>query len=442
MKLVFYGGAKEVGRSCILLQSESSNLLLDAGVKLGKELELPSIPDDILQKLDGIIITHTHLDHVGLLPIKFSNSKVKIFATKPTRDLLHVLLSDFHRLQNKEKKLFSSRDIDNVMKKIQVLEYNTDTQFKDISFRFLEAGHILGSAMVLIQPEKRVYVEDNVNRGKLLYTGDFNISSSKILNSCERNLSVENLVIEATYSGKEDVFPSQKELINRFSESIKSTLTKNGIVIIPAFAVGRAQEILILLHDLIKAKRIPECNIYIDGMLKKALRIYRQNVIYAKRELQLRILLNEEDPFKSKYFKVSRKKDKSDIQKPCIIVTTSGMITGGPIINYLKMFGGDENNKLIFIGYQAEGTNGRKILDGQKVIEFENEQIEVKLHVEQHRFSGHSDRNGLLSFIKSIKGLKKIFLVHSEQEKAEEFAKALSKKYEVVVPELFLEYKL
>ncbi|MEM3372625.1 MAG: MBL fold metallo-hydrolase RNA specificity domain-containing protein [Candidatus Anstonellales archaeon] len=442
MKLIFYGGAKEVGRSCIYVEEKNSSILLDAGIKLGNQIELPLIPDEIVKKIDNIIITHTHLDHVGFLPIKFSDKNVNIYSTKPTRDLLHVLLSDFYRLQSQEKKLFSLKDIDSIMKKIKPIEYYKDINFDGLSFRLLEAGHILGSAMVLLNPERRVYVDDVYHRGKLLYTGDFNITLSRILNSCERNINVENLIIETTYGGKEDIFPSQKEIVNNFVKSLNETLTNNGVVIIPAFAVGRAQEILILLNDLIKAKKILECNIYLDGMLKKALKIYRQNVIYAKKEIQLRILLNDDDPFKSKFFKVSKKKDKSDVKGPCIIVTTSGMVSGGPIINYLKKFGKDANNKIIFIGYQAEGTNGRKILNGERVIEFENEKIEINAKIEQHRFSGHSDRNGLLSFINSIKGLKRIFLVHSEKEKAEEFAKCLSKKFDVIIPDLCEEYSI
>ncbi len=429
MKLKFFGGANEVGRNCVLCATDKSRVLLDCGVMLGKEIAYPLITPEEVKDIDAIIVTHAHLDHIGYLPFIVDYGSFKIYCTKPTRDLIPVLLSDFRRI-NKGRMNFTTKNVEKLLARIKMCDYNQEVKIsEDFKFRLKDAGHILGSAMV------------DINDGKLLYTGDFNTLSNRLLNGCAKDLRAETLIMESTYSGKEDVFESQKEIIKKFADSLKETLEKRGIVIIPSFAVGRAQNILLLIADLMKSKVVPEAPIYLDGMIKKANRIHRQNVIYAKRELQLRILVNEEDPFKSSYFKVSRKKDRSDIQGPAVIVTTSGMITGGPILNYLKNYGTSKNNKIIFVGYQAEGTKGRMLLQGEKILEIDDQKIEIQAEIEYHRFSGHADRQGLTAFIKGIKDLKKIFLIHGEPQKLKEFSKTL-KKYEVIIPENNTEYEI
>lgn len=260
MKITFLGAAKEIGRSAFLLENDNEKVLLDCGVKLGEKTEYPAISNDLASKIQTIIITHTHLDHIGYLPFAFADKKVSIYATKPTRDLLQVLLSDFQRLQKSEPR-FSSKDINSVLQKIKLVEYNTDVQIpkhghgRGLSFRFIEAGHILGSAMVLINHGSSSTKSSAKNSGKLLYTGDFNITGSKIMNSCERDIEAENVIVESTYGGKYDVFPSQKEIVKKFAESVNETLKAGGVVIIPSFAVGRGQEILLTISDLMKKIR-------------------------------------------------------------------------------------------------------------------------------------------------------------------------------------------
>lgn len=434
MKVSFYGGAGEVGRSSILLEDGKKNLLLDAGIKLGEKVELPLIPDDKLEEIRNITISHAHLDHSGFLPYIYARefTPPKVFLTKPTRDLIGVLLMDYLKIQKlKEQKLyFSESEVNDVMQHSQIKEFGKP--FKaDFEVSFYNAGHILGSSMSLI---------DNAGK-KILYTGDISMRNTRIMNGAQRGLRAETLIVESTYGGKEDVLPSAKESMTNFVKSINTTLKEGGFVLVPSFAVGRAQEILLALEDYMRSGVLTKVPICIDGMILKAMRIYRQNVIYASEAIKMRILTSDDDPFKSKFFHVPKTKSREDVFKePAIIITTSGMLVGGPALTYLEKMHHDSKNKLIIIGYQAEGTLGRKILEGEKRIQIGNHEIKLEMKVENIRISGHADRNELLQFIKGTKGLKKIFLVHGE--KSSELKEDLEKDYEVFVPKLLEEYEV
>jgi predicted metal-dependent RNase len=402
MRLTFYGGCREVGRNCALVESGNDHLMLDCGVKIGKVEEYPLIEPERIKRIRHIAITHTHLDHIGFLPHFFSQGgKAKVYSTKPTRDMMALLLADYHRL----------------------LEYGKETRLGDMKFSLHNAGHILGSSMVRVQGKKT-----------MLFTGDVNNRGTRLLDPAQANLHAHTMVMESTYGAKDDVIPAIKKASAELAESAKRTLEKGGFVLIPAFAVGRSQEILITLESYMRSGAIPRAPIYVDGMILKANKVYRQNIIYARREIQERILKSDEDPFKSPLFKAPHTKHKSEVfEEPAIIVSTSGMLTGGPILRYLKEVAGDHNSLLMLVGYQAEGTTGRRLLDGEKKIEIEGEEVDVRLKVENVSFSAHSDHQGLLQFASSVKGLKRIFLIHGEEKKSGELASDL-KKYEVIIP--------
>lgn len=428
MRITFYGGAEEVGRSCVLIEKGKRNIMLDCGIKLGEKTEYPLISDSELKRVQNIAITHAHLDHSGYLPhVYHKGSKPDIFLTKPTRDLMGVLLSDYCRIHKEDsKQLFTQKDVDNVMKDTHMVEYHEPVK-SSFEFTFHPAGHIIGSTMVHI----------NENKG-VLYTGDICSRKTKILEGCEQNLKAETLIMETTYGGKDDVIPSYKETAGKLVASINKTLDKGGYVIIPSFAVGRAQEILLILDDYMRSGALKKCKIYVEGMIGKALRIYRHNAIHASEELKKRILMSEDDPFKAPSFHYSQTKTKEDVLKePCIIVSTSGMLSGGPVLFYLTKLGKDPKNKMIFVGYQAPGTLGRKIMEGQRKIKIREKEIELKMQIDAVRISGHADFNELAQFVKGIKGLKKVFLMHGEKTDLKD---ALEKKYEVVIPRLLESY--
>jgi hypothetical protein len=300
-----------------------------------------------------------------------------------------------------------------------------------MEIRLVPAGHILGSAMI----------EVKAGRTKAIYTGDVNCRATKLLDPAYTEyLNANVLITESTYGGDKDIFPPEKATLGAMTASIKETINQGGKVIIPSFGVGRAQEILFILDDYMRSGVFPTVPIYTDGMVNKAMRIHRHNVIYCRDELQKRILLNDDDPFKSKNFVpvegVPGRRKIIGSKESAIIVTTSGMLTGGPILKYLTRMAGDEKNKLILVGYQAEGTRGRELVDGAKKLEIDGREVDVGLKVEQYKLSAHADRQQLLHLIEKVQNLEDLFIVHGEPSKSKELGVAADKNYKIHVPEL------
>jgi predicted metal-dependent RNase len=433
MRVTFYGGAQEVGRACMLLEEGEHNLMLDCGIKLGEKTEFPLLHDDELRRVQNVTVSHAHLDHSGYLPHVYSKkARPRIFLTKPTRDLIGVLLADYYRIHSGEREqrlLFSSKDVEDVMRDSRITEY--DEQF-DCGFKvtFHSAGHIMGSAMTMVEKRGR----------KLLFSGDICMRKTRVLDPCVRGLHAETLIMENTYGGKGDIIPSYKESYTKMIKIIKQTLDKGGHVIIPSFAVGRAQEVLLALDDYMRSGAIPPTKIYIDGMIGKAMKIYRHNAIYANDDIKRRILMSEDDPFNSPNFHHPRSKTKDDVLKePCIIITTSGMLSGGPVLYYLERLGNNPRNTMIFCGYQADGTRGSHIMAGERKLQLRDKEIDISLRVESVKLSGHADFNELIQFAKSVKGLKKIFLMHGEKSELKE---VFERDYEVTVPRLLDTYSI
>ncbi|MEW6722605.1 MAG: MBL fold metallo-hydrolase RNA specificity domain-containing protein [Candidatus Micrarchaeota archaeon] len=432
MRLTFYGGAQEVGRAAMLLEEGQKNLLLECGIKLGEKTEYPQIHDDEWGRIRNITISHAHLDHSGYLPHVYSKrARPRIFLTKPTRDLMGVLLADYHRIHRMkgERAIFSEKDVEGVMRDAKIVEYREPAE-ADFRITFHNAGHIMGSAMTMIEHDG----------GKLLFSGDICMRKTRVLDPCERGLQADALLVESTYGGREDAIPSYKESYQKMISIINGTLDAGGHVIIPSFAVGRAQEVLLALDDYMRSGALRPAKIFIEGMIGKAMKIYRHNAIYANDDIKRRILMSEDDPFKSLNFHHPRSKTREDVlREPSIIVTTSGMLTGGPVLFYLEKLGHDPKNTIIFVGYQAEGTNGEKVIKGAKKISVYDKEIEMNMRVESVKLSGHADFNELVQFVKSVKGLKKVFLMHGEKTDLKE---TLEKDYEVVVPRLLETYSV
>ncbi len=430
MEISFLGGAREVGRSCVLVEG-IQNTLLDCGIKLNETEEYPLIEKSTVRRLDRVVVSHAHLDHSAYAPALYASGyRGQVVLTKPTRDLMQLLLADYLRL-NKKFSPYSEQDVERLLKRTQILECGEWSEKGRGPVRLQEAGHILGSAMTELRDEK-----------KMLYTSDINTRSSRLLEGATKGLEAEVLVIESTYGGKRDRHASSKEAGQVLVKSIRESLDRGGKVIIPTFAIGRGQEILFTLESYIRSGALPRVPIFLDGMINKALRIYRHNAVYLKKEIQRRILTSEDDPFKSPYYLVPATRDRSDVfeQEKAIVLATSGMLNGGPVLTYLEHLAGDRRNKIILVGYQAEGTRGRALLEGAKELELDGRMVEIRLKVDQAPFSGHSDYQELLQFTKSVKGLKTVFVVHGEERKPFELAEgiedAFKQRVDVIVPEL------
>jgi predicted metal-dependent RNase len=436
MKISFFGAAGEVGRSCIMVSTDNTNVLLDTGIKLGAQIEYPQISNSQLESVDGIFISHAHLDHIGFLPHIYSSGyKGNYFATKPTVELGNVLISDYLRISNPLG--VSKKGMEDMVKHAKMVDYGKEFKFRDLSIKFIPAGHILGSALIEIRDRKN----------GIVYTGDINLSRTRLLEGAEiRNLKGDTLITESTYASTADVFPGEKKVSPEMMKSIKSTITSGGKVIVPSFAVGRAQEVLFLLDDYMNSGVLPKVPIYVDGMINKALRIYRHNVIYCRKELQSKILMSDYDPFKSKNFiivdkKSMRNKIVNDTDS-CIIVTTSGMLSGGPVMFYLSKLASSSSNKMLMVGYQAIGTLGRTLQEGAKHINLNGSDIKVEMHVETHHLSAHADRPQLENLVSKVKDLRNIFIVHGEITKSNDFKDFVAKKYNAKVPGLKEEHSI
>lgn len=433
-KLTFFGGCREVGRSCILVDAWHKKILLDCGIKLGAESlgKYPLINKEECRKINAVVITHAHLDHCGYLPALVKNGfRGEIYCTKPTRDLMHLLLSDALKIAKEKKEIiYSASDIAKAMSLVKTLDTGYEREiFHGVKIKFIHAGHVLGAVQVILKAEGK----------KILYTGDLNTRESVLLDGASLPAEkIDCLIIESTYSGKEDSLPNMQKAGKELADVIKETLKKHGKVLIPVFGVGRGQEIMLTLENYAKSGYLPKANIFLDGMINRASRIYRHNVIYLKLEIPKRILLADDDPFKSSNFKVPKTRNKSDVLKSenAIILATSGMLTGGPSVGYFKKMCDSEKNCILFVGYQSEGSIGREILDGKKDVEIDGKLYKVNCKTKNVPFSGHTDYNGLLKYVFHVKP-RKIFIVHGEERKSLEFSNSLKKrmrKTEIIVP--------
>lgn len=414
-----------------MVEGNDTKILMDAGVKLGKEDEYPLIPDRELKDIDAIVLSHAHLDHSGYLAhIYTTGYEGFTYCTKPTFELTNVLISDYIGISNPSN--ITKEGVERMQRHYKITEFNTDFNIKGLKLRLIPAGHILGSAMIEVSDGKN----------KLLYTGDVNFRTTKILDAAPmEHLKVDTLITESTYAGEKDEFPSEKATFDKMIAGINDTITRGGKVMVPSFAVGRAQEVLLLLDDYMKSGRLQQVPIYMDGMIGKSMKIHRHNVVYCRDELQKRILMNDDDPFKSvNFLPVKTRQDRAKVMsstEACIIVSTSGMLSGGPILKYIEHLGKDEKNKLMMVGYQADGTLGRDMLNGNKRPRIGHKEVSIMMDVEMYHLSAHADRRQLLQFISKLKDLKNIFVVHGEEAKGAEFTATLKKDgYNAIQPEL------
>uniref|UniRef100_A0A7C4UAT0 MBL fold metallo-hydrolase n=1 Tax=candidate division WOR-3 bacterium TaxID=2052148 RepID=A0A7C4UAT0_UNCW3 len=414
MRLKFLGGAREVTGSSFLLDF-GYKILVDCGMRQKEEEKI-----FLKEEVDAVLLTHAHLDHSGLLPLLIKNNLLKgnVYSTPATKEVASLLLFDAAKIQREDeekgkKALFDENDIVNLLKVWETYDLNKQFSLGNARVKFLDAGHIIGSSQILIEIEGI----------KILFTGDIGCGRSLLLNKPDvPKEHIDYLIIESTYGDREHPDKPPEEILY---EEITS-LGDYSRILIPAFAVGRAQEIIYGLK--LKGLDIP---VFLDSPLaEKVAETYDYFLPYLKPEIKNKWKKMGEMfsiPHLEYVRSNKRSKELAEDRKKKIVIAASGMLEGGRVMNHLPHILKDENAVLLFIGYQAEGTLGRKILEGERSVWIEDKEIEVKCSIKKiEGFSAHSDRRGLINFINNLPFYPSyIFIVHGEYETQKRFADEL-----------------
>jgi len=447
VRISFLGGARQVGRSCFLLQTPISKILLDCGIDVasqGKD-KFPyfEVPEFDINQLDAVILSHAHLDHCGLIPYLYKMGyKGPVYLTTPSRDIASLLALDFIGVAYKQaaQPLYSSTDIKAMVKHSICLDYNEVTDVTpDIRITFYNAGHALGSAMVHI----------NIGNGlhNLLYTGDFKFAKTRLLNPASTYFPrLETMIIESTYGARDDILPPRKESEEKLINFVNKIVKDGGKVLIPELGLGRAQETMLILDDAMKKGLVEKVPIYIDGMIWDINAIHTAYPDFLSITMKNQIFQNN-NPFSSDTFnRVGSAMERKQVVEgcPCIVLATSGMLMGGASVEYFREFAGNAKNGICFVCYQGQGSLGRNVQEGMKEVRMNNdgkdENVTINFQVETiSGLSAHAGRNELMAFINSTQPkAKRVIVVHGEVSKALEFASSVYKqaKVETNVPRM------
>jgi KH/beta-lactamase-domain protein len=436
--ITILGSGQQVGRSAILLQTTESKILLDCGYSPSGSTNLEMIPrfdsvENIIEELDAVVVTHAHLDHMGMVPYLFKYGyRGPVYCTEPTLPLMLMQQLDFISVAEKEGLFppYSEADVRLAIQHTVPLGYGVVTNITpDVRITFYNAGHILGSAVV------HIHVGEGFHN--IVYTSDFKFEDSRTLEACISKFPrIETLIMESTYGASQVSFNrAQSEQI--LAEYITKTVERGGKVLIPVPAVGRAQEIMLILNHLFDSKSIPEVPVFLDGLVIEATGIHVAFPRYMNQEIAKQVIENK-NVFLTEYFtpvkSQQQREEVLEMAGPMIIIATSGMLEGGPILTYLREYAGDEKNLLMFVSYQVEGTLGRRLLKDIREIRLIREDgkpelVNVKMEITKiDGFSGHSSMQELIKYVKSIQPKpRNIVLVHGEPEAVSNLSKNISK---------------
>ncbi|MFH1209438.1 MAG: beta-CASP ribonuclease aCPSF1 [archaeon] len=444
VRLSFLGAGRQVGRSCFLLQTPESRILLDCGIDVAANTDKDMFPyldapEFKLDELDAVIITHSHLDHCGLLPYLYKMGyKGPVYCTEPTRDIVALLTLDYINVMQKENKkpIYSSTDIKEMVKHCIWLDYEEVTDITpDVRLTFYNAGHTLGSALA------HLHIGNGLHN--FVYGGDLNYEVSNLLSAANTQFPrLEALMIESTYGGKDDNPLSRKEAEDEFARILEETINNRGKMLAPVLGVGRSQEIMLIVEKLIRSGRIKEIPVYIQGMVWDVTAIHTAYPDFFNNLVKKSIFHKDQNPFLAPFFKqVGSQKEMKDVLEggPCLILATSGMLVGGSSVEYFKELASNNRNSLVLTCYQGPGSLGRRLEQGDKEIRLsEKETVEVKMNVYSiHGFTGHSTRDQLMSYVHKLNPKpKKIIVVHGESNKCLDLASSIYKqeKIETVAP--------
>jgi putative mRNA 3-end processing factor len=397
LQIGFLGGAQEVGRIAITVKIEKTQVLLDYGVMLN---HTPGFPMHIPPKeVDAIILTHSHLDHSGAIPIFYVQGKKPLYANKLTSELNQILISDFIHLSSYYLP-FEYLELKSMMRNSKHVDFGVEEKIGDITFKFLNAGHIPGSTQILIEAEGK----------RLLYTGDFNIVDTRLLEGAKMDAGdLDAVIIESTYADEEH--PERLQLEKSFVDAVTDVVEKGGTVLVPAFGVGRSQEITCVL-----AAHHFEYPVTIDGMAREVSRIMMNYKEFVRDPKLFMDALHSAD-----WAEGWRDRRKA-IKKPGVIVSPAGMLKGGPAVFYTSKIGKKAQNAIFLVSYQIPGTPGRQLLE-KGICVIDGKMRKVKARVEHFDFSSHCGASELKEAVKKLGGKPKVYVVHGAEGNCELLAK-------------------
>jgi metallo-beta-lactamase family protein len=438
LKIQFYGGARTVTGSQHLLTINGKKILLECGLFQGRRQDTYEKNKNFgfdPKEIDALILSHAHIDHSGNIPNLVKNGfDGPIYATSATIDLCEIMLKDSAYLQqrdiewlNKKKKkhipdepLYTNEDVEEAIQKFVPVDYNTATEiFPGTIAYFQDAGHILGSAGILLE-----IGEEGNKKIRFGFSGDIGRHETPIIRDPDYLRDLDVLIMESTYGNR--IHTHSDEVEEEVAKVVREVFDRKGKIIIPAFAVGRTQLLVYVLHKLFDQNRIPALPIYVDSPLAvNATKIFRAHPECFDRETNRIFLESGDDPFgfgRLKYITtVDQSKELNDIHDPMIIISASGMAEGGRILHHLANNIHNPKNLVLFVGYAAEHTLARKIMDGMNRVNILGEEHSLKSQIKtMDYFSGHADQNELLNYLglNPQNRLKNIFLVHGEEEQA------------------------
>jgi KH/beta-lactamase-domain protein len=438
VRITTLGCCREVGRASFILSTPETRILVDCGDKPGAEDEVPylQVPEALgsgANSLDAVVLTHAHLDHSAFIPLLFKYGyDGPIYTTEPTRDLMGLLTLDYLDVAAKEGRAppYESEMVREAIKHTVPLEYGDVTDIApDIKLTLHNAGHILGSSIAHFHVGDGLY--------NVAFSGDIHYDDTRLFNGAVNEFPrVETLVLESTYGGRNDYQTDQEDSERKLKHTIRNTLERDGKVLIPAFAVGRSQEIMLVLEEAMREGEIPEVPIHLDGMIWEATAIHTTYPEYLRDDLRERIFHDDQNPFLADQFNHidGGEEERQEVADggPSIILSTSGMMEGGPILSWMEHMASDDDSTLVFVGYQAQGTLGRRIRKGRTEIPLTDRggrtsTLNLEMDVESvDGFSGHADRQGLENFVRTMNPRpEKILCVHGDESSTQDLSSAL-----------------
>ena len=443
IRLTGLGGFSEVGRSCMLLETAETKILIDTGLNVGARdpgemFPYFSAPEFGIAQLDAVVITHAHLDHSGLVPYLYKwGYRGPVYVNDATLSLMTLLQKDYIEVAERENKLvpYSQKNIRDMILHTITRRYGEVTDLSDdVRLTMTPAGHILGSSIL------HLHIGDG--KYNLAVANDFKGKRSRLLDRANTRFPrLETIIMESTYGGPRDVMPRREDAEIQLIKIINQTIRRGGKVLIPTLAVGRAQELMIVLAHYYKRRQLVKVPIYLDGLIAEAVAIHSCHPEYLSSYLQDQIFNEGQNPFLAEIFHPVKQNERTGLLRgePAVILATSGMLTGGNSVDYFKRMAEDARNSIVFVSYQAEGTLGRRIASGVKEIRsIEDGRMKMmRVNMDIHQidgFSGHSDRGEIMNFFRELNPKpEQVILMHGLRNKSQSLAQSLSKRYHVKV---------